>query len=90
MRGTAAALTAQPCSALHALAPPLPSGENSMQLAPAGAQQAAFESLSPLDVVAPAMVSCSASALASSCPSVAASPNMSMFMQREFPSMLPS
>ena len=71
------------CSALllRVLAPPLPSGQNSLQLAPAAAPHLACETLNPLGVMAPAAASCSASALASPCPTVAASPNMSLFVQ---------
>ena len=81
--GTAsAAPLAQPCTVPRALAPPLPSGQNSMQPAPAAAQLIAGElSLNPLGVLAPAAAPCSAPLPALPCPTVAASPNMSVFVQ---------
>ena len=81
--GTASvAPLAQPCTVPRALAPPLPSGQNSMQLAPAAAQLIAGEmSLNPLGALAPAVAPCSAPLPASPCLTVAASPNMSVFVQ---------
>ena len=81
--GTASvAQLASPCSVPHALAPPLPSGQNCLQLAPAAAQLIAGElSLNPLGVLAPASAPCSAPLPALPCPTVAASPNMSVFVQ---------
>ena len=60
--GTASvAQLASPCSVPHALAPPLPSGQNCLQLAPAAAPLIAGElSLNPLGVLAPASAPCSA------------------------------
>ena len=81
-RGTASAASLAPaCSVLRALAPPLPSGQNSWQLAPAASLHLAGETLNPLGVLASASAPCSAPALASPCPTVAASPNMSVFVQ---------
>ena len=81
--GTASvAQLASPCSVPRALAPPLPSGQNCLQLAPAAAQLIAGElSLNPLGVLAPASAPCSAPLPALPCPTVAASPNMSVFVQ---------
>ena len=81
--GTASvAQLASPCSVPRALAPPLPSGQNSLQLAPAAAQLIAGEmSLNPLGVLASACAPCSAPLPALPCPTVAASPNMSVFVQ---------
>ena len=81
--GTASvAQLASPCSVPHALAPPLPSGQNCLQLAPAAAPLIAGElSLNPLGVLAHASAPCSAPLPALPCPTVAASPNMSVFVQ---------
>ena len=81
--GTASvAQLASHCSVPRALAPPLPSGQNCLQLAPAAAQLIAGElSLNPLGVLAPASAPCSAPLPALPCPTVAASPNMSVFVQ---------
>ena len=81
--GTASvAQLASPCSVPRALAPPLPSGQNCLQLAPAAAQLIAGEmSLNPLGVLASACAPCSAPLPALPCPTVAASPNMSVFVQ---------
>ena len=81
--GTASvAQLASPCSVPHALAPPLPSGQNCLQLAPAAAQLIAGElSLNPLGVLASASAPCSAPLPALPCPTVAASPNMSVFVR---------
>ena len=77
-----AAQLVSPCSAPRALAPPLPSGQNSLQSAPAAAQLIAGElTLNPLGVLAHASAPCSAPLPALPCPTVAASPNMSVFVQ---------
>ena len=80
--GTAsAAQHASPCIP-RALAPPLPLGQTSLQLTPSAAQLIAGElSLNPLGVLAPASAPCSAPLPALPCPTVAASPNMSVFVQ---------
>ena len=81
--GTAsAAQHAPPCSIPRALAPPLPLGQTSLQLTPSAARLIAGEmSLNPLGVLAPASAPCSTPLPALPCPTAAASPNMSVFVQ---------